>query len=385
MNVLFISPNFPPQYYLFCAALKARGATVLGLGDSPVVELNPALAEVLTEYVHVGDMGHYGNVLRATAHLIARHGRIDRLDSLNEHWLGLEGKLREDFNVEGPKVKETTRNRSKTLMKGTFQAAGIPCARGEKVYSHEQAKRLAKALGFPLVFKPDVGVGAARTFKVSNDEELDRALAGPLEDTVVEEFVSGDIVTYDGLCDREGKVLFSISHAYNVGVMEAVTGEKDIHYYSLRDIPQPVADLGQRVVAAFGIRERFFHVELFVREEGGPMALEVNFRPPGGFTTDMMNYACDIDVYALWADVLTAGRRDFAFERKYHVAHAARRFSRRYRLSHEELVGELGGALLWTRLMPPVFAGVMGDVVYMLRHPDLESLKAAIARVEGIA
>ncbi len=37
--------------------------------------------------------------------------------------------------------------------------------------------------------------------------------------------------------------------------------------------------------------------------------------------------------------------------------------------------------LMVYREMPPVFAGAMGDYVYMLRHADEKVLKQAIARI----
>ena len=42
--------------------------------------------------------------------------------------------------------------------------------------------------------------------------------------------------------------------------------------------------------------ERFFHAEFFELADGSHVALEINLRPPGGFTLDMMNYACDVDL-----------------------------------------------------------------------------------------
>ncbi len=56
---------------------------------------------------------------------------------------------------------------------------------------------------------------------------------------------------------------------------------------------------------AFDVRERFFHFEFFRQDETGDLlALEVNMRPPGGLTTDMFNYACDIDIYNAWASLI---------------------------------------------------------------------------------
>ena len=35
MNFVFISPNFPDTYYLFCKALIENGANVLGITETP--------------------------------------------------------------------------------------------------------------------------------------------------------------------------------------------------------------------------------------------------------------------------------------------------------------------------------------------------------------
>ena len=98
------------------------------------------------------------------------------------------------------------------------------------------------------------------------------------------------------------------------------------------------------------------------KARGGYRALEGNFRPPGGFTTDMMNYACDIDIYDLWSKVITgAPTADFKYERKQFCAHVARRFGRVYKYAHDYVMKELGSALIVFREVPPVFAGAMGD------------------------
>ena len=34
-NVIFISPNFPTNYWQFCRELKNNGMNVLGIGDAP--------------------------------------------------------------------------------------------------------------------------------------------------------------------------------------------------------------------------------------------------------------------------------------------------------------------------------------------------------------
>ena len=58
-NFIFISPNFPANYWLFCRELKADGINVLGIGDQPYGELSEGLKESLSEYYKVDDLEKY--------------------------------------------------------------------------------------------------------------------------------------------------------------------------------------------------------------------------------------------------------------------------------------------------------------------------------------
>ena len=388
MNVVFLSPNFPPQFHHFCAALRAHGLKALGIGESPAHELAPEVGRSLDEYFHVADMGRYEELVRALGYFTWRHGRLDRVDSLNEYWLASEARLREDFHLAGPKPAEMTRWRSKSGMREIFQSAGVPCTVGERVVSPEQVRAFAARVGFPLVFKPDVGVGAAWTFQVKTPQELEETLARPLpvQGYVVERFSEGELVSFDGLADRDGHIVFCQYTTYSAGVMLLVSEAREVHYFSHREMPPALEEIGRKVVAAFGLRERFFHLEAFALPDGKFRALEINIRPPGGFTTDLMNYSCDFDVYDLWARVISGESfANFKYERKFFCAHAARRNGRQYQLSHEELVRRLGPALMTVREVPPVLSGAMGNQMYMIRYPELDALKQAIAWVEARA
>jgi hypothetical protein len=109
----------------------------------------------------------------------------------------------------------------------------------------------------------------------------------------------------------------------------------------------------------------------------------MNVRPPGGFTTDMMNHACDFDVYGLWADVILCNSLDdFSYERKFHTAHAGRRHEREYEHPPEALQGQLGDTLVVVAPVPDAFAVTMGNTAYLLRHPRLEPLLDAVRMVQ---
>lgn len=382
MNVVFISPDFPPTFFHFCTALRAAGATVLGLGEASHDQLRPELKEALTEYYRVDSMMDYDAMLRACGFFTHKHGKIDRIESHTEFWLGVDARLRKDFNVFGQKPEDLESNRHKLGMKKRFREAGIPCADGIPANDAEAVRLFIARHGFPVIFKPDQGVGAAGTFKVTHQAQLEELLARLPEGYLVENVLSGDLLSFDGLTDRHGKIVFRTVHHFSEGIMEIVSERRPMHYYSLREIPDRLEELGQRAVAAFDIRERFFHIEFFRRDASTYHALEVNVRPPGGFTVDMMNYACDIDIFRWWADLVVWDRGDFTFERKYHVAHAARRHGTPYRWNHEQLLDRLGPLVIGHREVPDALSDAMGNHTYFLRSPNLEQLLGGIGMVE---
>ena len=382
MNVVFISPTFPPQYIHFCRALKQRGATVLGLGDSSC----PADAQdAFHEFVSVPNLTDEDAAERAVGYLIWKHGKIHRIDSHNEHWLSLEAHLREAFNIPGPRVSQVAGWRSKSEMALLFQKAHVPHIVGERVQSRAQVFEFIRKNGFPVVLKPDTGVGAARTFKVCQNVELDEALSSGLEGYLIQPFVEGRVVTYDGLIDADGNILFETSHEYSAGVMEVIHERRHVAYWNVRDIPSRIKEYGRAALEVFGIRERFFHIEFIARTDGSLFGLEVNVRPPGGFTTDMMNYSADADVYAFWADMLMKrGAKAAPPALKYHVAHVGRRAGRRYAFSTKEVAELLGGRLLFHRTLPAVWATAMGEEAFVIRHEQLSQVQADIECIQKV-
>jgi hypothetical protein len=385
VNVVFISPNFPPTFYHFCTGLRAAGATVLGIGDAPFDELRPELQAALNGYYRVHSMEDYDAMLRACGFFTHEHGRIHRIESHTEFWLGVDARLREDFNVFGQKPADLEANRRKLGMKERFRAAGIPCAEGIPADEPEAVRRFVSRHGLPVIFKPDQGVGAAGTFKVTNLEQLEAVLSHLPGGYLVETVLTGELLSFDGLTNRHGDIVHWTAHQFSDGIMEIVSERRPMHYHSLREIPGQLEELGRKAVAAFDIRERFFHIEFFRRDADTYHALEVNVRPPGGFTMDMMNYACDIDLFQWWADLVVRDRRELPFQRKYHVAHVARRHGASYRLSHEDLLGQLGPLLIAHLPVPDALSDAMGNDAYFLRTPHLDELLEGIGLVEETA
>ncbi|HEY9787995.1 MAG TPA: ATP-grasp domain-containing protein [Candidatus Obscuribacterales bacterium] len=384
MNVVFLSPHFPPNFYHFCLRLKEAGANVLGLAEEHFHALRDELRRSLTEYYRVDNMHDYDQMLRALGYFTHRHGKIDRIDSQNEYWLELEAKLRTDFNIPGIRLEQINKIKRKSEMKRVFQEAGLKPARGRVCRTEGEIREFAKECGYPLVAKPDSGVGAARTYKIERQQELDQYINDPRDvDYIMEEFISAPIVTFDGLTDADGNIVFCSSLRYNKGVMEAVNENTDIYYYFAREIEPVLQSAGTTIVKAFDLRERFFHFEFFMDEGGAKVTpMEVNMRPPGGLTLDMFNFANDFDCYKIWADMLVHGTAMTYPPPAHHVLYVGRKHHIPYALTHEEVLTNFQGLLIHHEAISGVFTGAIGNYGYILRHRELPPLIEAAERIQ---
>ncbi|MGB8647896.1 MAG: ATP-grasp domain-containing protein [Anaerolineae bacterium] len=383
MKFVYLSPHFPPNYYLFLVHLRNMGVTVLGVADEPYEMLRPELKESLVEYYRVPDMQNYDELLRALGYFTHRYGKLDRLDSHNEYWLETEARLRTDFNIDGLKVADLPPVKRKSEMKKMFARAGVAATRGRLIRKPEDAREFVQEVGFPVIVKPDIGVGASRTYKLHNPAELEEFLARSLEDYIVEEFIAGEMETFDGLTDKDGRVVFYTSHKYSEGIMEVVLSDNDTYYYSQRDIPSDVEHAGRRIVKAYDLRERFFHFEFFRTPDNQLIALEVNMRPPGGLTTDMFNYANNIDIYHEWANVVVNNRFDEQFHWPYHCAYVGRKWSKNYAHTHDEIMARWHDYIVQHEPISGVFSRALGDYGYLVRSPNLDEILAMATFIQA--
>jgi hypothetical protein len=374
VNVVFLSPHFPPNLYLFCVRLREAGATVLGIADAPYDSLRPELRNALNDYYRVGDLHDFDALVRAVGWFTHRHGKIDRLESLNEYWLETDARLRTEFNIPGLRVGEMARIKRKSAMKRVFERAGIRVARGRVARTPSAVRRFVSQVGYPVIAKPDVGVGAARTYQLDDESAVSAYLTDmPAIDYILEETLTGRLLSYDGLVDRFGQVVFESSLVYGITVLESVRGA-EMTYWIDRHIADDLRDAGRRILTAFDVRERPFHFEFFRLPDGQLAALEVNMRQPGGLTVDMWNWANDIDFYRAWADVVVTGASGLVAEHPFYCVWAGRKTGRAYLLNHPDILEQYGGLLVHHEAMADVFAAAIGNYGYILRGPDLPPL-----------
>lgn len=398
MNFVFLSPNFPKTYYNFTQCLKNNGVTTLGIGDEPYDQLSQECKDSLTEYYKVNSLENYDEVFRACAFFSFKYGKIDWLESNNEYWLLRDAQLRTDFNVTtGLNNDKIDGIKYKSKMKEYYAKAGVKTARYHLVSTLEEGLAFIAEVGYPVIVKPDNGVGAAATYKLKNEEDVYNFYNNyPEVQYIMEEFINGTIVSYDGICDSNRDIIFETSHYFPDPVMDVVNDQLDMWYYSRKQIPEDLKDAGRRTIKAFESNSRFFHCEFFVLNEdkeglgkkGDIFGLEVNMRPPGGYTPDMMNYANDISVYQIWANMVCYNQGYFDPEqRPYVCVFASQRRNGHYQHSHEEIWANYGQNILMYEEMPEVLSGAMGDFAFMARFETEEQVinfaHYVLTRTEG--
>ena len=382
-NFIFISPNFPTNYYRFCRELRRNGFNVLGIGDCPYEALASEVRDNLAEYYRVYSLKNYEEVYRAAAYYAFRYGRIDFIESNNEYWLELDARLRTDFNVcSGFKSEDMPKVKCKSRMKEYYKKAGVVTARYCMVTSEEACRKFIGEVGYPVIVKPDNGVGANDTFKLSSDEELAEFLnCMPPVQYIMEEFVEAEINSYDAIINSRGEPVFETGNVTPISIMETVnTGGNGI-YYIVNELAPDVRDAGRRTVKAFGVKSRFVHFEFFrltkdqyLGKKGDVIALEVNMRPCGGFTPDMINFAHDTNVYKIWADMIAFDRSEEPVGEHKFCAFAGRRDGKDFVMSHEAVMEKYGACMKMAERLPDVLSGAMGNQMYIATFPTREEM-----------
>ena len=394
-NVVFISPNFPTNYWQFCRELKKNGMNVLGIGDQPYEELNPELKENLHEYYKVSNLENYDEVYRGVAFLIFKYGPIDWLESNNEYWLERDARLRTAFHItSGFQEEDIPRIKYKSKMKEYYRNVGISTARYYLVEDREGCLEFIQKVGYPVVVKPDNGVGASQTYKLSSDEELDDFLEKktPGVSYIMEEFVYAEVNSYDAIIDSKGNILFETGNVTPGSIMDMVNQSDDCKFYIVKDLPEDTKRAGRATVKAFGVKSRFVHFEFFrLRQDqkglgrrGEIMALEVNMRPCGGFGPDMMDYANSTDVYKIWADMIAFDRSTKPEGTHAFCAYVGRRDGKQYQLSHEEILSHYGDAVRMSGRLPDALSVAMGNQFYMATFPEMAEVEAFFAAVSAL-
>jgi formate-dependent phosphoribosylglycinamide formyltransferase (GAR transformylase) len=395
MNVLMISPGYPAEMAFFTRGLRDAGADVIGLGDQGTDALPPAARDALAHYVQVGSLAAGDQVAATVAELAARL-RIDRVECLWEPYMVLAARLREQLGLPGLTVAQTLPFRDKEQMKQLLDAAGLRTPWHVAAQSVAEVWAAAARAGYPLIVKPIDGAGSADTYRADSAEDLDAILPSlrHVPRVSVEEFIDAEEFTYDTIC-AGGQVLFeNICQYHPRPLMTKLHEWISPITLALRDLDEPGLqggrELGAAVLRTLGFTDGFTHMEWYRKADGEVVFGEIGARPPGARTVDVMNYACDADLFAAWAQAVTLGRIAQPIERRYNAASIFKRARGAGRITHyeglDQLLEQYGPNVAALELLPVGAprrdwrATTIGDGMVIIRHEELAAAEEIARR-----
>ena len=373
-NFIFISPDFPDNYWKFCRELKNNGFNVLGIGDCPYNQLKEELKSALSEYYWVTNLQNYDEVFRAVAFFTFRYGKIEFIESNNEFWLERDAMLRTEFNIKsGFGQRDLKKIKFKSQMKRYYKKAEIPTAQYHLVKGLKGCLSFIEKVGYPVIVKPDNGVGANDTHRINNETALKEFLANKLPvQYIMEEFIDGEVYTYDAIVDGDGNPVFETGNVTPKSLMDVVNNNDNCVFYIVNEPYEDVREAGRKTLKAFKVKNRFVHFEFFrltrdqrLGKKGDIVALEVNMRPSGGLSPDMMNYANSTDVFKIWADVMAYGSSQIGCGEKYYCAFAGRRDGKNFVYGEQEIRDKYAANIKTIDRVPDVLSGAMGNTMYI--------------------
>jgi formate-dependent phosphoribosylglycinamide formyltransferase (GAR transformylase) len=395
VNVVFVEPAFPPTQRHFVRALADVGATVIGVGERHVDELDDELKGWMSHYHQVSTVVDAG-VLTDAVRWVQDKVWVDRLEATIEAHTLAAAQTRENCTIPGTSVRTAWLCRDKPSMKEALRAAGIPTAASAAVTTAGEVHEFVDAVGFPIILKPRTGAGALDTTRVDDRAGLDEALGRfggqGVESIAVEEFVEGHEGFYDTVSIDGNASLDFVSHYYP-NVLEAMrTRWISPQFVSTNRVDtapdyQELREMGARVNAALGIGTSATHMEWFFGPKGLRFS-EIGCRPPGVGAWDLYSAGNDIDIYREWANAVVHGHIAARPSRRFATGIIALRPDRDGHISGysgvDEAQARLGEWVIDAHLPPPgtptqpVEAGYWANAYVRMRHPDYDVLRGML-------
>jgi len=329
-HVVLVAPRFLEHTNRYVRAFaELPGITFSVVGMDPEEAIPAPLRPRVAGHYRVGDALDGAQLTQAVRALASSIGRVDRLAGMLEQLQLPLAEVRDALGIEGMGVAVARNFRDKDRMKEVLRAHGVPVARSALVRSPAEIRAFIDRVGFPVIVKPQAGLGTRATHRVEDERDL-AALSPPTpaQPLQVEEFVRAREHTCETVTIR-GEPVWRSGTRYFPSPLE-VLETAWIQYCVLlpREDDDPTWTRFHPINAAalaalFGDAARtaagtaLTHMEWFLREDGTCLVNEVGARPPGVQIMPLMSLAHDTDLFADWArlvafDAFTPKRRRFA-------------------------------------------------------------------------
>ena len=326
-HVVFIAPRFLDNTNRYVRAFaELDGITLSLVSQDPEESIPATLRARVAGHYRVGDSLDGAQLTEAVRAIGSSIGRVDRLAGVLEQLQLPMAEVRDALGIEGLTTAIARNFRDKDRMKEVLRAHDVPVARSTLARSLAEVTAFIDQVGFPVIVKPQAGLGSRATHRVETAADLAAlSLDQPLQ---VEEFVRAREHTCETVTVR-GVPVWRSGTRYFPSPLE-VLETSWVQYCVLlpREDDDPTwtrfhptnaaalaALFGDGASSAAGTA--LTHMEWFLREDGTCLVNEVGARPPGVHIMPLMGLTHGTDMFSDWArlvslDTFTPRPRRFA-------------------------------------------------------------------------
>lgn len=317
-HVVFIAPRFLENTNRFVRAFASLdGVRLSVVSEDPERAIPRDIHPKIAAHYRVRDSLDAAQLTVAVRAIAGAKGRVDRLTGGLEQLQSPMAEVRAALGIEGILPDVARAFRDKDHMKSLLRKAGVPVARSALVRTTEGLRAFVRAVGYPVIVKPQAGLGARATFRLEGEADLDALdVSGPLQ---AEEFVRAREHTCETVTVRGTPVWRSGTRYFPtpLEVLETPWVQYCVLLPREEDDPtwtrfHPIntdalaALFGASAATAAGTA--LTHMEWFLRDDGSMLVNEVGARPPGAQIMPLMSIAHEADLWARWAELIAFDR-----------------------------------------------------------------------------
>jgi biotin carboxylase len=277
----------------------------------------PWLWTALNDVKTVEDDATPDDYVRAITN-IAGSRSIDCVVGLDEFDVLTAAKAREHLQLGGMSTSHALRFRDKLSMRNVAFAADIPCPEYTGVFTQQAVEEYLDHVPAPWVVKPRYEVSAfgirkcetkEQVWQVLNDLDARNNWRDHPSQFVLERFIVGNVFHVDSIVEK-GKVLacgvsqygtppFSVSHYGGVFTTSIVP-------YKAKERKE-LEKLNTQLLEAFKYDKGVSHAEFLQSASDGKFyLLEVASRVGGAYIANVLEHACNFNLWREWAKLETA-------------------------------------------------------------------------------
>lgn len=244
---------------------------------------------------------------------LARNRKIDRVVALEEFDVVTAALMREHLCLPGLNSSGAKVFRDKLSMAVHAERAGINVPDFVPLVNAEEVDEFMQRVPGPWVIKPRSDVSAIGISKVSEPEEVKRAISEMNEREnlrerasyyVLARFIPGEVFHVDSIVN-DGKVLFAGTNQYGRPPMQVA---HQGGAYISRTLERGSADektllsINKKLVRALGLERGATHAEFIKSDMDGKFYfLEIAARVGGAYISDVLEAASGVNLWREWA------------------------------------------------------------------------------------